>query len=59
MSPILLAQASSGAWHGRGGNFTGVLQYEASVVGKWLAMLKEIAPRLERVALVANPKTSP
>jgi len=42
-----------------GGNFTGVLQYEASVVGKWLAMLKEIAPRLERVALLANPKTSP
>ena len=42
-----------------GGNFTGVLQYEASVVGKWLAMLKEIAPRLERVALVANPKTTP
>ena len=26
-----------------GGNLTGVLQYEASVVGKWLAMLKEIA----------------
>ena len=29
-----------------GGNFTGVLLYEAGVVGKWLAMLKEIAPRL-------------
>ena len=42
-----------------GGNFTGVLQYEAGVVGKWLAMLKEIAPHLERVALVANPKTTP
>ena len=42
-----------------GQNFTGVLQYEAGVVGKWLLMLKEIAPRLERVALVANPKTSP
>ena len=42
-----------------GKNFTGVLQYEASVVGKWLAMLKEIAPRLERVAVVANPKTTP
>ena len=40
-----------------GENFTGVLQYEASVVGKWLAMLKEIEPRLERVAFVANPKT--
>jgi putative tryptophan/tyrosine transport system substrate-binding protein len=42
-----------------GGNLTGVLQYEASVVGKWLAMLKEIAPRLERAAMIANPKTSP
>ena len=42
-----------------GGNITGVLLYEASIVGKWLAMLKEIAPRLERVALVANPKTTP
>src|SRR5262249_3542153 len=27
-----------------GGNLTGVLQYEAGIVGKWLAMLKEIAP---------------
>jgi putative tryptophan/tyrosine transport system substrate-binding protein len=42
-----------------GENFTGVLQYEASVVGKCLAMLKEIEPRLERVAFVANPKTTP
>jgi putative tryptophan/tyrosine transport system substrate-binding protein len=42
-----------------GGNFTGVLLYEEGIVGKWLAMLKEIAPRLERVALVANPKTTP
>jgi len=41
-----------------GGNITGVLLYETGVVGKWLAMLKEIAPRLERVALVANQKTS-
>ena len=42
-----------------GGNLTGVLQYEPGIVGKWLAMLKEIAPRVERVALVANPKTTP
>ena len=41
-----------------GGNFTRVLLYEAGIVGKWLAMLKEIAPRLERAALVANPKTT-
>jgi putative ABC transport system substrate-binding protein len=41
-----------------GGNITGVMQYEASVTGKWLAMLKEIAPSLVRVAFVANPKTA-
>jgi putative tryptophan/tyrosine transport system substrate-binding protein len=41
-----------------GGNLTGVLHYEAGIVGKWLAMIKEVDPRLARVALVANPKTS-
>ena len=39
-----------------GGNLTGVLHYEASIAGKWLAMLKEISPRLARAALVGNPK---
>jgi putative tryptophan/tyrosine transport system substrate-binding protein len=38
-----------------GGNLTGVLHYEAGIAGKWLAMLKEIAPRLARAALVMNP----
>jgi putative ABC transport system substrate-binding protein len=42
-----------------GGNVTGLMQFEASVTGKWLAMLKEIAPRLERAAFVTNPKTAP
>jgi putative ABC transport system substrate-binding protein len=42
-----------------GGNITGVLYYEAGVIGKWLAMLKEIAPRVTRAALVGNPKTTP
>ena len=41
------------------GNLTGLMQYEAGITGKWLAMLKEIAPSLARVAIVANPKTSP
>jgi putative tryptophan/tyrosine transport system substrate-binding protein len=41
-----------------GGNLTGVLQYEASITGKWLGMLKEIAPGLARAALLANPKTT-
>ena len=42
-----------------GGNITGLLYYEASIAGKWLAILKEIAPRLTRAALVANHKTTP
>ena len=42
-----------------GGNLTGLLLYEESITGKWLATLKEIAPRLTRAALVANPKTIP
>jgi putative ABC transport system substrate-binding protein len=41
-----------------GGNITGMMQYEAGITGKWLAMLKEISPRLARVALVGNPKTT-
>jgi len=41
-----------------GSNLTGLLMYEASIVGKWLAMLKEIAPRMARAAFVANPKIS-
>jgi putative ABC transport system substrate-binding protein len=39
-----------------GGNLTGMIQYEPGITGKWLAMLKEIAPSLARVALLANPK---
>jgi putative ABC transport system substrate-binding protein len=41
-----------------GGNVTGLVTIEASIAGKWLAMLKEIAPDLTRVALLGNPKTT-
>jgi putative tryptophan/tyrosine transport system substrate-binding protein len=41
-----------------GGNLTGFMVYEPSVVGKWLAMIKEIAPNLSCAALVGNPKTA-
>jgi putative ABC transport system substrate-binding protein len=41
-----------------GGNMTGVLQYEAGITGKWLAMLKEIAPNLTHAAFLGNPKTT-
>jgi putative ABC transport system substrate-binding protein len=42
-----------------GGNLTGLMLYEEGITGKWLAMLKEIAPQLARVALIANPKSTP
>ena len=42
-----------------GGNLTGLLSFEASIVGKWLAMLKEVAPKLAHVALIGNPKATP
>jgi putative tryptophan/tyrosine transport system substrate-binding protein len=42
-----------------GRNLTGLLLFESGIVGKWLALLKEVAPRLERAALVFNPKTAP
>jgi hypothetical protein len=42
-----------------GGNLTGFTNYEASVAGKWLDMLKEIAPDIKRVAFMFNPVTAP
>ena len=42
-----------------GGNLTGFSMYEFSVGGKWVDLLKEIAPNLGRVAVLSNPETSP
>ena len=38
------------------GDLTGMMQYESGITGKWLAMLKEVAPALAHVAFVANSK---
>jgi putative ABC transport system substrate-binding protein len=40
------------------GNLTGLLQYEPGITGKWLAMLKEIAPRIANVAFVSGEETA-
>lgn len=42
-----------------GGNVTGFMNLEPSVVGKWLQLLKEVAPRVVRVSLMFNPATAP
>ena len=41
-----------------GGNVTGFVTIEGSLGGKWLELLKEIAPRVARVALPFNPATA-
>jgi putative ABC transport system substrate-binding protein len=42
-----------------GGNVTGFIAMEGSLAGKWLELLKEIAPRVTRVAFLFNPATAP
>jgi ABC-type uncharacterized transport system substrate-binding protein len=38
-----------------GGNATGFMQFEYSLCGKWLELLKEIAPGVMRVAVLRDP----
>jgi putative tryptophan/tyrosine transport system substrate-binding protein len=42
-----------------GGNVTGFTNIEPTAIGKWLELLKEVAPRVARVALLFNPATAP
>ena len=42
-----------------GGNITGFTTFEPEMGGKWLEVLKEIAPRVVRIALIFNPETQP
>jgi putative tryptophan/tyrosine transport system substrate-binding protein len=40
-----------------GGNITGLTTFEPEMSGKWLGLLKEMEPKLARVALMYNPAT--
>jgi putative ABC transport system substrate-binding protein len=42
-----------------GGNATGFTNVESSLTGKWLELLKEVAPHVKRVAFIFNPKLAP
>jgi putative ABC transport system substrate-binding protein len=42
-----------------GGNATGFVNLEGSMGGKWLELLKEISPRLNRATFLFNPATAP
>ncbi|MGC2202858.1 MAG: ABC transporter substrate-binding protein, partial [Stellaceae bacterium] len=42
-----------------GGNITGFSAYDAPMMGKWLQLLKEVAPGVTRVSVMFNPETAP
>ena len=42
-----------------GGNITGFSVYDAQLMGKWVQLLKEVAPCVTRVAVIFNPDTAP
>jgi putative ABC transport system substrate-binding protein len=40
------------------GNMTGFTGWDPPVMGKWLQLLKEVAPKVTRVAVIFNPDTT-
>jgi putative ABC transport system substrate-binding protein len=42
-----------------GGNLTGFTTNNAELMGKWLQLLKEVAPSVTRVAVIFNPDSAP
>ncbi len=42
-----------------GGNITGFSNLEPSLGGKWIELLKAIAPNVTRIAVIFNPQTAP
>jgi putative ABC transport system substrate-binding protein len=64
--PIIFSVVSDPAGQGfvaslgrPGGNITGFSFVEFPMLGKWVEMLKEIAPSVKRITLVFNPQTAP
>jgi putative ABC transport system substrate-binding protein len=42
-----------------GGNITGFINFEDTMGGKWLELLKEVAPAVTRAVIMFNPDTAP
>jgi putative tryptophan/tyrosine transport system substrate-binding protein len=40
------------------GNLTGFQNFEPAIGGKWLGLLKEVAPRIARAAIIVHPDTA-
>jgi putative ABC transport system substrate-binding protein len=63
--PIVFVEASDPVNRGLvaslaqpGGNITGFTQFEFSIGGKWLELLKQIAPSVRRAAVIRDPTQS-
>ena len=64
--PIVFAQVTDPVGEGLltslsrpGGNITGFSAYDFEMGGKWMELLREIAPGVTRAALLLNPRTAP
>ncbi|MDH6256579.1 ABC transporter substrate-binding protein [Bradyrhizobium sp. BR13661] len=64
--PIVFVQVSDPVGQGfvknltrPGGNVTGFAAFEFSVGGKWVELLKELSPNVDRVGILYNPSTTP
>jgi putative tryptophan/tyrosine transport system substrate-binding protein len=65
-TPIVFVQVSDPVTQGfvlnlahPGGNITGFTNYEFTIGGKWVDLVKQLAPATARVAVMFNPQTSP
>src|SRR5437763_15353364 len=63
--PIVFVEASDPVNRGLvaslaqpGGNITGFTQFEFAMAGKWLELLKQIAPSVRRAAIIRDPSQS-
>jgi putative ABC transport system substrate-binding protein len=64
--PVVFAQVADPVGFGLvesvmhpGGNVTGFVVWDLSIGGKWLQLLREIAPDVSRVGIIYNPDTAP
>jgi putative tryptophan/tyrosine transport system substrate-binding protein len=64
--PIVFAQVADPVGFGLvesisrpGGNVTGFVVWDLSIGGKWIQLLRQMAPEIERVGVIYNPDTGP
>jgi putative ABC transport system substrate-binding protein len=64
--PIVFAQVADPVGFGLvesvshpGGNVTGFVVWDLSIGGKWIQLLRQAAPEVERIGVIYNPDTGP